>query len=213
MSDCTAEIQKPNLEMRFNTLKYRVKEKFTKSNYEKRFDIELEILRKQNKDEGTLLIEDFIPVIRRAIRVFSRQGHSGGSAPYYAEALSNTLKNVLLFKPLSQVTGHESEWSDDTGEGVFQNKRVSALFKDNKGAYYLDAIIWSGEEEWDTFSGTVEDIKSRQYVKFPFTPKTFYIDVIRTKVDDDSVGDRSYIYSIKDKKQLEEVFKYYLEEK
>ena len=108
------------------------------------------------------------------------------------------------------------------GQILHQNKRCSSLFKraDNKVSY-SDAIIFSGEESWDTFTGKVEDISSSQFIKgFPFTPKTFYIDVYREMYDYDKHGGEedvriigtssgNYVYFIKDRTQLDEVFTYF----
>jgi len=221
MSECTVEIQEPSLKMRFNTLKYRIKERFSKSNYMKHFERELDIMHENLELGDNLLIEDFIPIIKKIIKKFSKQGHSGGSAPYASGALSRTIKNVLTFKPLSPITGEDSEWGEPYNhDGSQQNKRLSAVFKKpGEKPFYLDAIVFQGPEDWDTFSGSVEDINSCQNIKFPFTPKTFYIDVIREKVkpsEDDYkskdvvvCGDGSYVYSIKDRKQLKEVAEYY----
>ncbi len=64
-------------------------------------------------------------------------------------------------------------------------------------------------------------IKSSQYVKsFPFTPKTFFIDVIKIKISMDEIKDKKLNYStdnnkeyyytmVKDIKQLDKVFEYY----
>lgn len=201
------------------------------SNYKKHFERELKILEDNLEKGDNLAIKDFIPDIESIIEKFSKQGHSGSSAPFYAGALSSTIKNILLFKPLAPITGKENEWNDvgetlNKGEknGHYQNKRLSAVFKDGKDgkAYYLDAIVWSGEDEHDNFTGGVEDIESRQYVKFPFRPKTFYIDVKKEYYDgkpedtkpyyeeDRTDGTKQYYkYIIKDRKQLEEVFEYY----
>jgi hypothetical protein len=105
----------------------------------------------------------------------------------------------------------------------------------------LEAFSHVGDTEgesgntWDTFSGTVQGIKSRQYIKgFPFEPKIFYIGVTRemlpvdweeepffqdkdyynisefeaTGVKNWIPGDK-YRYVIKDMKQLDEVWEYY----
>jgi hypothetical protein len=173
----------------------------TENNYLKHFKKELEILEAGLAESDNLVIKDFIPEIESIAEKFSKQGHSGGSAPLYAATLSSTIKKVLLFKPLSPLTGEASEWGH-TSHGVWQNNRLSRVFKngENSQPYYLDAIVWSGEEEYDTFTGVVEGIRSRQYIKLPFTPKTFYVDVV--KCDDG-------VYKIKDRKQLKEVFEYY----
>ena len=164
---------------------------------------------------------------------FAKSSHSGGSAPYTAAVISMTLKNLLMYEPLYHITGEESEWNDVGGacggNAVYQNNRCSALFKDGVGskAHYLDAIVWKGEEEYDTFTGMVyiddkdfELISSRQYVKFPFKPKTFYVDVKRVPISKEEAERRGmhyiedgfgecYYTVVKDTSQLDEVFEYY----
>ena len=183
---------------------------------------ELDILSKSNKDpENRPLVEEFRKEILAICEAFGNSGQSGGSAPYTANALSTTIKNLCLQKPICPITGIDEEWVNvsnmSDGEILYQNSRCSALFKE-KRVYYLDAIVWRGDSDWDTFSGTVEGIRSRQYIKsFPFEPKTFYIDVHRVpynksihKTNDAvscSTGD--FVYFIKDKNQLKDVFEYY----
>ena len=188
----------------------------------------LEYLNKDSKEEDTPIILNYKNEILEILKKFAESGQSGGSAPYTAAILGNTIKDLCLYKTLSPITGIDSEWNDVTemmqGDTVYQNNRCSAIFKDGKEgkAYYLDAIIFKGEDQWDTFTGEVEGIRSRQTIKtFPFTPKTFYIDVVREKVDVDphdkkvqesrfvTWGDGVYLYHIKDPSQLEEVFEYY----
>ena len=192
------------------------------------FENELKILRKNS--DGDLVIDDFIPEIKSIIEKFSKQGHSGMSASMYANVLSSTIKKILLYEPLSPLNDVDEEWDDKLSPGDYQHKRDSAVFKQGKNgkASYVDAIIWQGEEDWDTFSGTIEGVSSAQYVKFPFTPKRFYIDVIR-KYDTleninklghnyietdfrDENGNivKEYYYTlIKDRNQLIEVANYY----
>lgn len=212
---------------------------------------ELDILVKSSPDPNNRpIIEPFIPEILALCEKFGKSGQSGGSAPFTASALSQGIKKLLLQEPIMPMTGIDDEWVDVSryGDGsnasddiVFQNSRCGGLFKNNNGkCWYLDAIIWKGDTEgesgndWDTFSGTVEGIKSRQYVKsFPFTPKTFYIDVTREQLPEDwneepfmegsdwydrkeyeSTGIKNwhkdkYRYTIKDRYQLDRVFKYY----
>lgn len=130
------------------------------------------------------------------LEVFGRQGHSGSSAPYCA----NMFKKLALFEPLSPVTGDDSEWVE-VGDGVFQNNRCSAVFKQKGGKpYYLDAIVWRGQNG-SSFTGTVEGVRSRQVIRLPFTPKTFYVDVVEHDDRDTK---------IKDKDQLRQVFEYYV---
>lgn len=104
---------------------------------------------------------------------------------------------------------------------MYQNNRDSRVFKDSKDgkAYFIDAIVFNGDIV-GAFTG--RDIMlgdtpyySMQFIKsFPFTPKTFYIDVVDYRWKDkegktlDPNGDW-WTHSIKDENQLKEVFEYY----
>lgn len=188
------------------------------------------------------IILPFRDEILSLCEAFGKSGQSGGSVPYTATAISQAIKKLLLQEPICDVTGHESEWSEPLESGnskditIRQNERCSALFLetthfvsgDVSKAYYLDAIVWKGKEDWDTFTGSVyyddrnfELINSRQYVKFPFKPKTFYIDVVRIPITEKEAESRNlhyikdgfnecYYTILKDPKQLDKVFKYYL---
>lgn len=155
------------------------------------------------------------------IEKFSEQGHSGTSAGLVAGLFARLAK----YDVITPITGEDDEWNDISGEMgqiLHQNKRCSSLFKraDNKVSY-SDAIIFRGEDSWDTFTGKVEDISSSQFIKgFPFTPKTFYLDVYRELYNQETHGTEedvriiscstgNYVYFIKDKTQLEEIFNYY----
>jgi len=143
------------------------------------------------------------------LEVFSKQGHSGSSAPFaihYFEKLAN-------HEPLAPIMCTEDEWNScaDVGDHeLFQNNRCSAVFKCgiNGNPYYIDAIVWRSENGF-SFTGSVfnsknEKIYSKQDIKLPFTPKTFYVDVI-----DIEIGKDDYEHRIKDESQLKEIWKYY----
>lgn len=67
--------------------------------------------------------------ILHMVEEFGDEGHSGFSASY---ALS-ILQKVLAFKPLSPLTGEDSEWMDvGRGDDLYQNKRYSSVFKEGK---------------------------------------------------------------------------------
>ena len=181
------------------------------------------------------IVTPFAKEILALCEAFGNSGQSGGSAPYTASAISQAVKKLLLQEPICDITGHESEWRDvsamgDGSEPYYQNKRCSALFQDkNSGnpAYYLYAIVWKGVEDYDTFTGSVyvddknfELIGSSQFVKFPFKPKTFYVDVVRVPISKEEAEKRDlhyiedgfnecYYTILKDPKQLDKVFKYY----
>jgi len=140
--------------------------------------------------------------VQELLEVFGEQGHSGFSAQRVAFIFHELVKGNTL----TSIKEDDKNWIE-IGEETFQNTRCSALFKDKKGTYYLDAIVWKGQRPHDTFTGDVDGIRSRQYVKFPFMAKTFYIDVIGKEVKKDE-----WVYHIKDKKQLDKVFEYYKKE-
>lgn len=180
---------------------------------------ELDILSKSSTDPNNRpLIEPFAKEILLLAEKFGKSGQSGGSAPMTATAISHAVKKLLLQEPICPITGIEGEWMNvaeygggkDEKHCVWQNNRCGCLFMGvNKKPYYLDAIIWKTQNE-GTFCGSTfmpdgSKILSRQYVKsFPFTPKTFYIDVIEKEVKKDD-----WELYVKDERQLKKVFKYY----
>lgn len=171
------------------------------SNYKTNFEKEFELLLSDS------IIQKYKQPIKDLIEIFANEGHSGASAAFMSSIISQSIKKLLMFEPISELTGKDSEWTEvnTSPEGVttFQNKRESAVFKENKDgkAYYLDAIIWKGPEDYDTFIGKVDGIESRQYFNFPFSPKKIFIDVVY-----DEEGEAH----IKDISQLDEVFKVYI---
>ena len=98
--------------------------------------------------------------ILELLEVFDNQGHSGFTAPY----VIGTFEKLAMFKPLTPLTGEDDEWNE-LRPGYFQNKRYSAVFKDETGAYNVEGKIFSddGGETWFT-SGN-----SRVYIDFPYT--------------------------------------------
>ena len=147
------------------------------------------------------------------LEVFSKQGHSGSSAPYAI----HYFEKLAAFEPLAPVMCTDDEWMDVTdmcdGDITYQNNRCSAVFKHGKDGkpYYIDAIVFKSQNG-SSFtsncvkvrSGQFDKMTSRQTIKIPFKPKTFYIDVIEYEIAPDDW--ESYI---KDEKQLNEVWKYY----
>lgn len=157
------------------------------------------------------LIEPFIPEILALVNVFGNLGQSGGEAPIRAGALAGAVHSLCLGKPILPMTGKDNEWFE-VAQNVWQNTRCSALFKtspDNASAYYLDAIVWRVRED-DGWSGCAykkdgSKVAGRQYVKsFPFTPKTFIIEV-----DEKEVAKDDFDFYIRDESKLDEVFEYY----
>lgn len=191
-----------------------------------RAEIEFDILEAKENDA---IILPFKEEILALINKFMKSGQSGGSAPYTIGAIADAVKRLGLHQPLYGITGEDGEWTvynekfevipiaNITKEEIIQikgdlkddritiqNNRLSSVFKDEKGAYYLDAIVF--EDDGIAFTSNSVKLKdgstisSRQYIKeFPFFPKTFYVDVI--EIDDESF--------IKNESQLDEIYDYY----
>jgi hypothetical protein len=175
---------------------------------------ELEILSKflPNKDNRPI-VEPFKKEIIALCERFGKSGQSGGSAPYTAAALANTIKKLLLQESICPLTGIDEEWVDVAeiaGRPLYQNNREGGVFKEGKRAHYVDAISWKTPKGICYHSNNVimpdgSIIGSVQYIKkFPFTPKTFYIDIIEEEVAKDD-----WVFYVKNEKQLEKVWKYY----
>lgn len=183
---------------------------------------ELDILCKNTKDA---IVQEFYTEIVALCEKFGNSGQSGGSAPYTAAILAETIRKLCLHTPISPITGEDSEWVDVSecsgDKGMFQNTRCSGVFKSTETpAYYIDAIIFKNQQGhcYSTGNVTLNDgssISSACTIKtFPFTPKTFYIDCIDTEWADreetiKQQGGGWWTMKIKDEEQLKEVWDYY----
>jgi hypothetical protein len=121
-------------------------------------------------DEGSDYGEMLGNAVLDLVRVFSDQGHSGTSAAQTLKIFSK----VAAFEPLVPLTGGDDEWNE-VGEGVFQNRRCSHVFKEGGEAYDIRGRIFR-EPSGACF--TSQD--SRVPVVFPYTPSTEYFDVPET---------------------------------
>ena len=102
------------------------------------------------------------------LEVFSRQGHSGFSAPYCI----SLFERLARFEPLAPLTGEDDEWMD-VGGGLWQNIRCSHVFKSTAdGAYDIQGRVF---RDPDGSSWTKHE--SRVPVTFPYTPVTEYVEV------------------------------------
>lgn len=192
-----------------------------KSNTAIKAQHELNILEKTTKDA---IIIPFRKELLALVEKFGNSEQSGGSASYVAEVLSSAVKKLCLQKPICDLTGIPEEWSNV--KPFFQNNRLSSVFKDalDDKAYYIDAIIFDGDIGGSfTSNGSVKlkdgsILSSKQYIKsFPFKPKTFRVDVIDHRFDQDSFTKKLtpnpdgdwWEHEIKDESQLVEIFEYY----
>ena len=141
------------------------------SNLLKHAERELKLIGYDGKDEYNNMAK---AAIMELLTTFANQGHCGFSANY----IVNLFNKLAKYETLSPLTGNDDEWndvSDMSGDRktLFQNNRDGRVFKNDDGAFFTEAIIWteSGESSY-----TNKD--SNRYIKsFPFTPKTFYVEV------------------------------------
>lgn len=110
--------------------------------------------------------DKWIPeAILELLEVFSKQGHSGMSAPYVARMFAK----LALYEPLAPLKGTDDEWVE-VADGIFQNKRCSHVFRENGQAYDIEGIIF---RDPDGTCCTNRD--SRVNVTFPYTPEKRYV--------------------------------------
>jgi hypothetical protein len=110
--------------------------------------------------------------ILHMIKEFAAEGHSGFSASYAISLLSK----LLEFKPLSPLTGEDSEWNDvaQYGDGttLYQNNRRSSVFKDADGSCYdIDGKVfweWYRTDNGDVSRSYYSCRESRMPVTFPY---------------------------------------------
>jgi hypothetical protein len=174
------------------------------------------------------IIEPLAKEILAFCKAFGESGQAGGAAgDYRASVIAQTIKDLCQHKPISDITGHEREWEDKNGRGLLMNKRCNGLFKKSDGKCdYINAIAFIDKNGDRIYSPVYIDNKEfeligeRQYVRFPFKPKNFLVDVVRVPVCFHEAkrkkvffhterGIRFYYFMVKDTRQLDEVFKYY----
>ena len=126
-------------------------------------ELETAGLLSKDSDYGGLLGESVLEIVE----VFAKQGHSGMSA----SVTVSLLEKLLRFKPLSPLTGDDSEWNE-VGDGEYQNNRCSHVFKNAEGAYDIEGRIFR-EQSGSCYTG----YESRVPVEFPYVPKRESVDV------------------------------------
>lgn len=167
---------------------------------------EFNILTKTAPDHLALEFKDEILAF---VKKFAESGQSGASAPYTSSAITNVIRKLLSFEPLEPLEDNPDDWAPiEQGSSLLQNKRLSALFKENGVPKYLDAIAYIDEDTGVSFTtNSISSVPyvSSQEVKFPFIPKTFYLHIY-----EDNKG--KYAISRQDEfnKTLEEARKFYI---
>ena len=139
---------------------------------------EMDIIRLTEDDE---MNGEMRKHILHMVEEFADEDHSGFSASY---ALS-ILQKVLAYKPLSPLTGEDSEWNyvveSGFGDSFYQNNRHGSVFKEGKDeeAYDIDGkVFWN----WYTDPKTGEKSKSHYTCKESRVPVTFPYTVPETPI-------------------------------
>jgi hypothetical protein len=100
---------------------------------------------------------------------FAEEGHSGFSASYAI----NILTKLMEFKPLSPLTGEDDEWNL-VGDGHWQNKRCSSVFKGVDGSCYdIDGKVfweWQRNEDGQAVKSYYTGYGCSVPITFPYTP-------------------------------------------
>lgn len=138
---------------------------------------ELDLILQSCKDDEeaykmqNIINKDILDIIKK----FSNQGHSGFTAKYAIDKLNR----LLDYKPITPLTGDDSEWAElDYGDDIqFQNKRCPSVFKDKEGkAYNVEAKVFSDDNGHTWFTSG----DSREYITFPYNvpsvPESVLID-------------------------------------
>lgn len=112
--------------------------------------------------------QQIITCVNDVLTVIEEQGHSGHSFPYFF----NLLEKAANFKPLTPLTGEDSEWNE-VGNNIFQNNRCSNVFKRDGKAYNMEGYVFR-EPSGACFTSK----ESPKDVSFPYTPeKPVFLDV------------------------------------
>jgi len=120
--------------------------------------------------------------ILELLKVFSDQGHSGGSAYYCLDIFSK----LGRFQNLTPLTGNDDEWNCINDERtnnvpIYQNKRSSHVFKQadrfEGKAYDIDGkIFWEWSTDGDDFyKSYFTSSDSFVPIEFPYTPSSVYV--------------------------------------
>jgi hypothetical protein len=103
------------------------------------------------------------------LEVFSKQGHSGSSAPY----VIGMFFKLASHEPITPLTGEDSEW-EKVDFQTFQNVRCSRVFKNiNTGAVYdIQGRVFE-EPDGSRFANNNSIVD----ITFPYTPNTIVVKV------------------------------------
>lgn len=151
-------------------------------------------------DKSDTMQQIAIKDILELIDVFSKQGHSGMSAPY----VLSYFDRLVRFKPLGPLTGEDDEWiprgrGKTKGPRTYQNRRLYSLFKsvyDDGRVEYDDIESYECVDVNDEngipyhSGGSGAIFKEFFPIEFPYTPpEKKYRIMTSTVLSDPANGD------------------------
>ena len=108
------------------------------------------------------------------IKLFSAQGHSGGTAPYCL----GLFQKLAAREPLTPLTGEDSEWEDVSHVGdpsvQYQNKRCSRVLKGPDGIAF---DVMSRVLLFPDGTSTPDRAAMGDPIEFPYVPQTEIVKV------------------------------------
>lgn len=183
--------------------------------FEKELSFYYEKVKAHPDDDGLVCVEKYFPALRELFDKFDEAHHSGSTAYLEGGRLLSVIENILDYQTFLSIDNEEEFLFNKKCFGknnVLQSKRIHGVFKttvDDSRPYYLHAAIFRENIEGSDFqpcfgASNILGISSSQYVRYPFYPKTFYIDVKRYEKEDGSI-----CYEIMYENQVDELKKYY----
>lgn len=128
-------------------------------------------LEKEINEEEYDSFDEYAKMVHEAVlQLFDcieKQKHSSESE----KVVRQMFDLVANYKPLTPLTGNDDEWNE-VDENYYQNKRCSAVFKEDGRAYYIDGRIFI-EPNGAAYTSRDSDVD----VVFPYTPVTEFIHV------------------------------------
>jgi hypothetical protein len=142
---------------------------------------------------ANLLEEEESKLILDLIKLFSESSLD----PKRSAFVSDLFWKLANGKNLTPVEQNEEEWLDR--DGIRLNKRNSDLIKYPDGKIeYTKALVfqdrrgntwtgscWLNKDDCESGDNTKKINSSQEVIKFPFMPKSFYIDVIEFEINDE----------------------------
>jgi len=176
-------------------------------NYVEYLENEWKYLEKQLSGTPDIQVyNEYKDLFIKALQIWDKENHSGTSANFFAPRIAEMLKNLMLFRPIVSVQSEdELQFGCEVSDNTYQSRRFHSIFKEGKKVYYLEAIIWKEKrrdedgEYYSHFSGMVDGFTSKQCIRFPFYPRSFFVEVERDGDD----------YKIVDVDELKKAFEYY----